>query len=383
MDKSLTFEQGPIRPPSESGSLLIRVTRNCPWNQCAFCGTYRNRKFSRRPIDEVKSDIDSARAIVDEIRGYSWQSGQGGELTHGVLKHVLSDTGLPDSYRSVAYWLASGAETIFLQDANSIMLSTNSLVEILNHIRARFPQVLRVTSYARASSLVTKTVDDFIRLKECGLTRLHVGMESGSDKVLKMIKKGARSEQLIEGGRRVVQAGLSLCLYVMPGIGGIGLSEEHSRESARVINEINPDYVRFRSLYIRRSSELVEMEERGDFQAPDEDGMVREIRDMISRLEGINTTIVSDHILNLLEEVNGNLPEDKDKMLSVIDAYLEMTDEDRILFQLARRGGAISELNDMRDPAIRSKLLAAKRHIEKEMPGGVPEYIQAIKKRFV
>ncbi len=383
MNTSLTFEQGPIRPPSEAGSLLIRVTRNCPWNRCVFCGTYKNKKFSRRSIDEIKADIDSARSILDEIGEYSWRSGQGGEITHGVLRHILSNASLPDSYRSVAYWVASGGETVFLQDANSIMLSTSSLVEILNHIRMRFPQVIRVTSYSRASSLVSKSVDDFIRLKECGLTRLHVGMESGSDKVLKMIQKGAKSEQLIEGGKRVVEAGISLCLYVMPGIGGIELSEEHARESARVINAVNPDYVRFRSLYIRRSSELMEMESRGEFQTPDEDSMVREIREIIGRLEDIDTTIVSDHILNLLEEVNGKLPEDKEKILSIIDRYLNMSDEDRILFQLGRRGGAITELDDIMNPAIRSKLLSAKKHIENESQGGVPEYIQAMKRRFV
>lgn len=383
MDKSLTFEQGPIRPPSEAGSLLIRVTRNCPWNRCVFCGTYKNKKFSRRSVEEVKADIDSARSIHDEILNYSLENGYGGELTHGVLRHVLENNSLPDSYRSVAYWLASGGETVFLQDANSIMLSTDSLVEILNHIRFRFPQVTRVTSYARASSLTSKSVDDFMRLRECGLSRLHVGMESGSDKVLEMIQKGAKAQHLIDGGRNAVAAGISVCLYVMPGIGGVALSNDHTRESARVINAINPKYVRFRSLYIRRSSELTDMEIRGEFQAPDEDSMVREIRDIIERLEGINTTIVSDHILNLLEEVNGKLPEEKEKILSVIDRYLNMPEDDRLLFQLGRRGGALSDLDEMNDPAVKSKLLSAKLHIEREMPGGVTEYIQAIKKRFV
>ncbi len=383
MNKSLTFEQGPIRPPSEAGSLLIRVTRNCPWNRCAFCGTYKKKKFSRRSLEEIKADIDAARDIVDEIIEYSRQTGQGGQITREVIRHILEDSTLPDSYRSVVYWLASGGDTVFLQDANSIMLSTDSLVQTLNHIRFRFPQVIRVTSYARASSLVAKTVDDFIRLKECGLTRLHVGMESGSDKVLKMIQKGAKADQLIEGGKRVVEAGISLCLYVMPGIGGVKLSEDHTRETARVINAVDPGYVRFRTLYIRRSSELMEMEARGDFQTPDEDSMVREIRDIISRLEGINTTIVSDHVLNLLEEVNGKLPEDKPKILSTIDKYLSMSDDDRLLFQLGRRGGAIRDLAELEDPEIKSRLVAAKRHVESEMPGGVPEYIQAIKKRFV
>ncbi len=110
--------------------------------------------------------------------------GDAGEFTNRVISSVFKDASLPDSFRSVAYWIASGGETIFLQDANSLMLSTDSLIEILNRIRRNFPHVIRVTSYARASTLKQKTVDQYIRLRECGLSRLHVGMESGSDRVL-------------------------------------------------------------------------------------------------------------------------------------------------------------------------------------------------------
>ncbi len=144
---NLSFEQGPIRPPSEAGSLLIRATRNCPWNRCAFCGTYKGRKFSRRPLDEIKKDIDTAKAIAEAIGDISRKYGDEGRLTRPVLSGIFSDAALSDSFRSVALWLASGGATVFLQDANSIMLSTDSLVEILNHITKTFPQVERVTSY--------------------------------------------------------------------------------------------------------------------------------------------------------------------------------------------------------------------------------------------
>ena len=379
----LEFEQGPIRPPSEGASLLLRVTRNCPWNRCAFCSTYKGRKFSRRPVQEVLTDIDNVAKIYDEIKKISWKTGDGGEFTSRVISSVFKNGKLPDSFRSVAYWIASGAETIFLQDANSLMLSTESLVEILNHIRKCFPQVLRVTSYARASTLKSKTVDEYIRLKECGLSRLHVGMESGSDKVLKLIDKGCKSEQLLEGGKRVVEAGISLSLYVIPGIGGVELSEEHSRETARVINGVNPAFVRFRSLYVRHNTLLAEMVRQGRFTPPDEDHIVMEIRDIIQRLDNVTTTIVSDHILNLLEEVEGKLPQDKDKILAVIDRYLNLPYDERLMYQLGRRGGAFRSVNDLYKPGVRSSLEAAKLQIEKELPGGIPEYIQAIKKRFV
>lgn len=383
MDQSLTFEQGPIRPPSEAGSLLIRVTRNCPWNRCAFCGTYRGRKFSRRSLDEIKADVDAAKAVMDRITEISWSVGDGGDITRRVLTQVVQDPTLPDSFRSVALWLASGGDTVFLQDANSLMLSTDSLVTILDHIRKRFPDVQRITSYARATTLKSKSVEDYIRLRESGLARLHVGMESGSDRVLKMINKGSRAQHLIDGGKKVVEAGVSLCLYIMPGIGGVELSREHAVESARVVNAINPDYVRFRSLFVRRRSDLVDMVQDGLFEPPSEDDMVREIRLMIENLDGVTTTIVSDHILNLLEEVEGTLPEDKDRILAVIDAYLDLPDDDRLLFQLGRRAGAIRGLDDFRQPGVRARLEAAKQQIEAETPGGLAEYIHSIKMRFV
>lgn len=331
----------------------------------------------------MNADVDAAKAVGDRIKEISCEMGDGGVMTQRVLTKVLRDSTLPDSFRSVALWIASGGDTVFLQDANSLMLSTESLISILNHIRKTFPQVERVTSYARANTLQGKTVDEFIRLKEAGLARLHVGMESGSDRVLKLVDKGARADQIIEGGKRVVEAGLSLCLYVMPGIGGIELSDENALETARVINAINPAFVRFRSLYARHGTPLAEMVEAGKFNPPDEDRMVREIRLMIATLNGISTTLVSDHILNLLEEVEGKLPEDKDRILGIIDRYLNLPDEDRLLFQLGRRGGALRSLDDLKHPVMNARLQDAKRQIDKELPGGVPEYLQAIKRRFV
>jgi uncharacterized Fe-S cluster-containing MiaB family protein len=383
MNTALNFEQGPIRPPSEAGSLLIRVTRNCPWNRCAFCSTYKGKKFSRRSLEEVKADIDAAKAVMEKIKEISWGIGEGGKLTQRALASILRDADLPDSFRSVALWMASGGNTVFLQDANSLMLSTDSLISVLNHIRQSFPQVERVTSYARAVTLKGKSVDEYVRLKEAGLARLHVGMESGSDRVLKMINKGARADQMVDGGRQAVQGGLSVCLYVIPGIGGIELSEENAVESARVINAINPAFVRFRSLYVRRGTPLMEMLENGSFRPPDEDQMVREIRMLIENLDGISTSLVSDHILNLLEEVEGKLPTDKQRMLDIIDRYLDMPDDERLLFQLGRRGGAIRYLDDLNEPAVRARLKEAKRQIESEMGSGVPEYIQAMKRQFV
>jgi len=383
MEPAYEFEQGPIRPPSEAGSLLIRVTRNCPWNRCTFCYTYKGKTFSRRSLDEIKADVDAARAVVDRIEEISTEMGDEGRLTQRVLAGVMRDPYLNDCFRSVALWLASGGETVFLQDANSLMLSTDKLVTILDYIRSAFPSVKRITSYARALTLKTRSVDDLIRLKEAGLSRLHVGMESGSDKILKMIKKGTTSAHLIEGGKHVVDAGLSLCFYIIPGIGGRDLSEENAVESARVVNAVDPTFVRLRSLYVRRGSPLAEMVAEGKFVPPDEDDMVKEIRTFVENLNGVSTTLVSDHILNLLEEVHGTLPGDKQPMLDVIDRYLDLSDDERHLFQLARRGAGIRSLDELDNLEVRSQLEAAKAQIEREMSGGIPEYLNAVKKRFV
>ncbi len=383
MDQALKFEQGPIRPPSEAGSLLIRVTRNCPWNRCAFCSTYKGKKFSRRSLEEIKADIDAAKAIVDQIKGISWKTGDGGRLTRRVFSGIYGDAQLNDCFRSVALWLASGGETVFLQDANSLMLSTESLLSILGHIRTTLPDVKRVTSYARAATLQGKSVEDYVRLKEAGLTRLHVGMESGSDKILKMINKGSTQEQIIKGGSRVVEAGISLCLYIMPGIGGSELSRENAQESAAAVNAINPTYVRFRSLYVSRGTPLREMVDQGTFVPPSEDEIVKEIRLFIESLDRISTTVVSDHILNLLEEVEGTLPGDKQRLLDTIDRYLNMSEHERLLFQLGRRGGAIRNLDDLQQPAVRAQLEHAKRQIEQQMSGGVPEYISTVKRQYL
>lgn len=343
----LSFEQGPIRPPSEAESLLLRITRNCPWNKCEFCVTYKKKSFSRRSVDEIKKDIASARAIADEIKRLSWSWGYGGAVVPQMLDRIYREYG--SLYYHVAVWLYRGGKTVFLQDANSLVLKTETLVDILNFIRENFPSVERITTYARASTVARKSLWELEELHRAGLSRIHMGMESGSDEVLKYVKKGVTSTQLIEAGRKVKAAGISLCDYIMPGLGGERWSREHALESARVLNAIDPDFIRLRSLSVIPGSPLYEKMRAGDFKPLGEDDMVREIRLFIENLE-VNSTLVSDHILNLLEEVEGKLPDAKQDMLSIIDEYLAMPDEMRLNFQLGRRAGIYRYLSDMRDP---------------------------------
>ena len=347
---NFSFEQGPIRPPSEAQSFLIRVTRNCPWNRCAFCHTYRGTKFELRSVKEVKADIQEARDKADQVREISWRLGQKGRVTRAVIDRVYGGSGFQsDSLRQVAAWLYFGGKSVFLQDADSLIMKTGDLVEILSFIREKFPDVTRITSYCRSHTARRKSFEELSMLRDAGLTRIHIGMESGYDPVLKFVKKGVTAAQHIEGGRKVVASGISLSEYIMPGLGGDKWSRENALQTARVINEINPDYIRLRSLQVRIGTDLYRMMKAGAFKPLGDEDVVKEIRLFIENLEGIESRIVSDHILNLLEEVEGKLPGDRERLLGIIDRFFALPEEDRLIYRLGRRRGVYRSLDDLSD----------------------------------
>ena len=357
MQITYDFEQGPIRPPSEATSLLIRATRNCPWNKCAFCHTYRNTKFELRTVDEIKEDIQKAKDIADRIRELSWKHGEGGRISKSVVNLIYGrDEAYSDTVRSVAAWLYYGGESVFIQDANSIIMKTAELVDILSFIKDKFPSVNRITSYCRSKTAARKTVEEFRMMKNAGLSRIHIGMESGYDPLLKFVKKGVTAAEQIEGGRNIKEAGISLCEYVMPGLGGDRWSKEHAEETARVINEINPDFVRLRTFHAVPGTDLFEMVESGEFKPIGDEEILREIRRFIECLHGIETTVVSDHILNLLEELNGKLPEDQEYLLGIIDRYFSLPDDERLVYRIGRRIGAYRGLADLSDEGMYKKV---------------------------
>ena len=223
------FEQGPIRPPSEATSLLIRVSRNCPWNKCAFCHSYRGTKFELRSVDDVKKDIQMMKDIADNIIGLSWQLGEGGIVTRNVLRHVYnSEDFYHENIYSVAAWLYYGGENVFLQDANSLILKTNDLLSILGFLKEKFPDVQRITSYCRSHTAARKSVAEFEQLRNAGLSRIHIGMESGSDEVLALINKGVTAGDHIKAGLNVRTSGIELSEYVMPGLGGEKFTRQHA-----------------------------------------------------------------------------------------------------------------------------------------------------------
>jgi len=379
------FEQGPIRPPNEAQSLLLRVTRNCPWNQCLFCPVYKGRKFSLRTVEDIKEDIQRARDMADEIKALSWRLGQSGAISNEVVSHIFSSPNYSDSYRSVAAWLYYGTGACFLQDADSLVMTTEDLVAVLRFLRETFPEITRVTTYSRSRTIVRKSVESLKRIQEAGLDRVHVGLESGYDPILKFMKKGVSAAQHIEAGRKVVAAGLELSEYIMPGLGGQTFWREHAVATAQVLNQINPHFIRIRSLRVPERIPLYQKLASGEFKMQTDDMLAEEMKLFIETLDGITSVVTSDHIMNLLEEVTGRLPEDKEKMLAVIETYQSLPDSERLIYRVGRRGGAYRSVEDLeRDPATYRKIknliadLETKggtAEVEKFISGLVDQYI--------
>ncbi len=342
---TLYFEQGPIRPPSEAASLLLRLTRNCTWNKCVFCPTYKGQTFSRRPLDEIKKDIDTVKEMIRLIREYSLENGFGGVVNRKVLEYYYQ-AGNNNMFH-VAMWLHDGAGTVFFQDANSLIMKTADLIDILKYLKEQLPTVERVTSYARSDTLLRKSAGELARLGQADLSRIHVGMESGSDEVLKFMDKGVTSQQHVEAGKRVKEAGISLCEYVLLGLGGERWSNKHAQATAQALNAINPDFIRFRSLAVKENMPLFQKVLSGEFKVQDDTGVTFGQRMFIERLEGIQSSVISDHFLNLLEEVKGKLPEDKLAMLKVIDRFLELPPREKQIFILGKRLGMFHRLADL------------------------------------
>lgn len=336
------FEQGVIRPPSEASSLFVRVTRNCPWNRCHICPAYKGTTFSKRPVEEVKGDIDR----------------------------------MAEAYSSFAERVTSA----FLQDADTLILPTDELVDIIEHLKRTFPSIERVTTYARAKSMKRKSVEAYQRLKEAGLTRIHTGMESGSLKVLKMIRKGITPEDILAGGMKVVKSGISLSEYVMPGVGGRTLSREHSLETARILNEIKPDFIRVRTFAIHPQSPMQKMVEEGTFVPMNDDEIVAEIRLLLEHLDEIPSHFrCGDFSLNLLMQIDGPLNTRKGAMISEIDRYLAMTEEQKQAYSLVQRSyPGIRSLDVLQDEKLMEGLRKDIESLEKKEKDGFNKHIRSL-----
>jgi radical SAM superfamily enzyme YgiQ (UPF0313 family) len=293
--KPLSYDFPPWRPPNEANSLLLRVTRGCTWNRCTFCAMYKHFTFERRPLEEIKSDIRTAASLYcDEVR------------------------------------------TVFIGDSNSPSIKTADFVDILHDLYASFPAIERVTSYARAKTLLRKPLDELKQLRQAGLTRLHVGLETGNAKLLKKIKKGPTPDEMVAGCKKAKDAGFELSLYILLGLGGEALSEAHARDTAAVLNRIDPHFIRVRTLLPQPGSELYVAMEAGAFIKCSHKTILREQRILVENIN-VNSEYLSDHITNYIP-VNGKLPGDKEAMLRTIDEHdADLAHNSLLQWQFARK----------------------------------------------
>ena len=300
---------GPIRPPSEAYSLLIRATKHCPWNRCEFCSVFKKERFQLRTVAEVKEDILAARTQVDDIQRWAEQ---GGYRVGDIAR-----------YNGILWLQNDSVSSAFLQDSDSLIMKTEPLVEMVEFLCETFPTLERVCSYARGKTVFRKKPDELRRLREAGLSRLHIGLETGDDELLAYVQKGATAEEMVQAGRKAVEAGFEVSEYVMPGLGGRERWEQHARNTARVLNEINPRFIRLRTLRLGQGTPLYEKAERGEFHVHSIEGVLIEIRRFIEDLDVTSELVTSDFASNFfMAEVDGKLPEDKEKLLESIDQTL-------------------------------------------------------------
>jgi len=273
--------EGPIyRPPSEADSLLIQATAGCPHNKCTFCMVYKKGPpFSVRPVPEICEDIDEA---VDRY--------------------------------------GTTVRSIFFPAGNSMAMPTQDLAAICRYSAMRFTGLQRMTVYGSSHVIANKGLPEMKRLREAGLSRIHVGLESGDDTVLKRVKKGTLAAEQIKAGQIVKKSGIQLSEYVILGLGGAERSMAHALNTAEVINAIEPDFVRLRTLVPKINTLLLHQINKGRFQILSPHQVLRETRLLIEHLT-VSTMLASDHYTNYLN-LSGRLPQDKERLLAAIDEAL-------------------------------------------------------------
>jgi radical SAM superfamily enzyme YgiQ (UPF0313 family) len=281
------YDFPPYRPPNEATSVLIRASRGCPWNKCLFCTMYKSIKFKPKSVDEMKKDIDKATSIYKDTK------------------------------------------SVFIADSDSLVLK--DIDEIVRYIKMRFPDANRITSYARAKTLMKLGTKRLKEIRKAGLTRVHVGLESGDRETLTFMNKGATPEEMIAGGKAAKEAGLELSFYILIGAGGKDRLKEHALESSKVCNLVNPDFIRLRTLVVQRCSLLEEAMNSGKYKYLSPIEKLKEVKMLIENLEVNNCELASDHFTNniwvnntvVYSGVYGMLPEDKNEMLDILNDTLD------------------------------------------------------------
>ncbi|MRR15133.1 MAG: radical SAM protein [Deltaproteobacteria bacterium] len=337
----LSFSVGVYRPPSEGGSssLLLRITENCPWNKCTFCEMYKEHRFVYRPVADIKADIDAVKAMAGEIREVSEKIGQNGQINREVLRALLAVNPYLNEnhcFSTVFSWLYSGGRTAFLQDANSMIMRPGEFVEVLKYLRETLSTLTRVTSYTRSKTLAQRKLEELTAIREAGLDRIHVGLETGDDELLSIVRKGVTSAEQIEGGKKAMAAGFQLSEYWMPDLGGRERWRQHAENTARVLNAINPHYIRSRPFVPRQGTEIFEDYEQGRLHISSPHERLEELRVMIENLN-VTSRVCFDHNMNSWTNRQGGLLFHMD-----YEGY-KFPDEKQLVLDLIREGLSVDE----------------------------------------
>jgi radical SAM superfamily enzyme YgiQ (UPF0313 family) len=274
--------EGPIyRPPSEADSLLIQATVGCPHNKCTFCMVYKKGpRFRVRSVEGIEADLLEARNVYGR-----------------------------------------NVQTLFFPAGNTIAMPTDDLARICLYARSLFPELKRITVYGSSQYIHRKGLEKLIRLRNAGLSRIHLGLESGDDEVLRRIKKGTDSTEQVEAGLWTREAGIELSVYVVLGIGGLERTLAHARETAFVLNAMNPEFIRVRTFLPKMNTLMLHQIKKGRFQALSPHEVLKELAFILENLN-VTSKIRSDHYTNYLD-VSGDMPADKDRMLSSIQNGLK------------------------------------------------------------
>ena len=263
------------RPPSEAYSLIVQVTYGCSHNTCAFCGMYKEKRFALRPLEEVLEDFRLARQY----------------------------------YRNVG--------RIFLADGDALVRKVSDLVTILDTIRELFPECERVSSYASPTSLQIRTDEELQLLRDKGLTLLYMGLESGCDDVLKLMRKGHSSAEIVACGQKVKRNGIGLSVTAITGLGGPELMEAHAVDTAKALNAMNPEYIGILTLVVEEGTPLQDWVREGKFRLLTPAQVLQETKLMVENFDSPGSVFRMNHASNYLS-LKGTLNEDKEAMLSQI-----------------------------------------------------------------
>lgn len=268
-----------IRPPSEADSIIIQVTLGCSHNGCTFCSAYKDKTFSVKSIDRIDQDIAFASTYCKR------------------------------------------QSTVFLADGDALAMPFDQLMTILKKIKTNLPWVKRVNSYASPSSLLGKTLEELKLLRGIGLKRLYLGVESGSERVLTKVNKGSSRNQIIEACKKAKEAGFYLSTTIILGLGGKELSEEHTRETATILNTIEPKNISALTLMLPEMAPLKKLHERGKFQLLDSREMLQELKQMLELITLDRVQFHANHASNYLP-ISGILNRDKESFLTMIEDAL-------------------------------------------------------------